>query len=254
MSDIPIALQLYSVRDACAQDMMQVLQQVAAMGYDGVEFAGFHDHDAGDLAQALDRLGLKCAGTHTHLAQLDDANIQKTLEDHHTLQARYVTVPGLPEANRANRDAWLDSARQMTAAHQKLQQANLQAGFHCHFHDLAPVDETGESGWDIVAQHTPDSFVMQFDTANAMQSGSDPVAPLRQYPGRAELVHLKEYAGGHGKAILGQGDVPWHDVFDACQTVGGTQWYIIEFERSADGSDPLLVAEKCVANLRKLLG
>ena len=44
MSDrIPIALQLYSVRDDCAGDLSLTLQAVAQMGYEGVEFAGYYD-------------------------------------------------------------------------------------------------------------------------------------------------------------------------------------------------------------------
>jgi sugar phosphate isomerase/epimerase len=44
MKKIPIAVQLYSVRDACARDLPGTLKQVARMGYQGVEFAGYHNH------------------------------------------------------------------------------------------------------------------------------------------------------------------------------------------------------------------
>ena len=44
MSDrIPIALQLYSIREDCARDLSYCLQAVAQMGYEGVEFAGYYD-------------------------------------------------------------------------------------------------------------------------------------------------------------------------------------------------------------------
>ncbi len=38
---LPIALQLYSVRDECRRDFDAALEQVAAMGFAGVEFAGY---------------------------------------------------------------------------------------------------------------------------------------------------------------------------------------------------------------------
>ncbi|MDZ7615772.1 MAG: twin-arginine translocation signal domain-containing protein, partial [Patescibacteria group bacterium] len=62
---IPIGLQLYSVRNACAEDLPGVLKAVAKMGYSGVEFAGYHGRTAEDLRKLLDDNGLKCCGTHT---------------------------------------------------------------------------------------------------------------------------------------------------------------------------------------------
>ena len=43
---LPIAIQLYSVRDDAAADMRGTLQKIREMGYDGVEFAGLHGHTA----------------------------------------------------------------------------------------------------------------------------------------------------------------------------------------------------------------
>ena len=37
----PVAIQVYSVRDDAAADMMGTLKKIADMGYDGVEFAAF---------------------------------------------------------------------------------------------------------------------------------------------------------------------------------------------------------------------
>ena len=60
MSKLPIGLQLYSVRDDCARDLAGVLQAVGAMGYAGVEFAGYYGRTASELR-------LKCCGTHSGL-------------------------------------------------------------------------------------------------------------------------------------------------------------------------------------------
>ena len=43
---IPIAVQLYSVRGDCKQDFDAALEQVAAMGFAGVEFAGYYNYAA----------------------------------------------------------------------------------------------------------------------------------------------------------------------------------------------------------------
>ena len=66
MARIPIALQLYSVRQDCAKDLPGTLAAVAKMGYDGVEFAGYHGRSAAELRKCAMTLGLKVAGTHRH--------------------------------------------------------------------------------------------------------------------------------------------------------------------------------------------
>ncbi len=89
---------------------------------------------------------------------------------------------------------------------------------------------------------------MQLDTGNCMQGGGDPVAILKKYPGRSTTVHLKEF-GGPADAVIGQGVVRWNDVFDVCETTGGTEWYIVEHET---GPDPIGNIKGCLEGLRKM--
>ena len=82
---IPIALQLYSVRDDCARDFFGTIRQVAAMGYDGVEFAGYHGATSEDIRKVLDETGLKVAGSHAGFDTLQDDKIDETIRFHHVL-------------------------------------------------------------------------------------------------------------------------------------------------------------------------
>jgi len=79
MARIPIALQLYSVRQDCAKDLPGTLAAVAKMGYDGVEFAGYHGRSAAELRKMCDDLGLKVAGTHIGLDTLLGDQINATI-------------------------------------------------------------------------------------------------------------------------------------------------------------------------------
>ena len=89
----------------------------------------------------------------------------------------------------------------------------------------------------------------QYDTANGMAGGADPVQPILDWPGRGITTHLKEWSGEHGAKVIGEGMVPWDKVFDACERVAGTQWYIVEHE-SYEGMSPMQVVEACLKNLR----
>lgn len=46
---LPIALQLYSVREDLEKDLKGTLAKVKAMGYEGVEFAGLYDNSVEDI-------------------------------------------------------------------------------------------------------------------------------------------------------------------------------------------------------------
>ena len=109
---IPVALQLYSVRNDAAKDLPGVLEAVAKMGYEGVEFAGYYDHKPEAVRKMLDSNGLKCAGTHTGFGALEGDALSKTVDLHKILGATFIMVPG--GIGGKTKQGWLDAARQFT--------------------------------------------------------------------------------------------------------------------------------------------
>ena len=97
MSQVPIGLQLYAVREECAKDLAKTLATVAGMGYAGVEFAGYHNRSAAELRKLLDANGLKCCGTHTGLDTLLGDALPRTVEFNQQLGNRYLIVPWVPD-------------------------------------------------------------------------------------------------------------------------------------------------------------
>ncbi len=249
MSDrIPIALQLYSVRDDCAGDLSLTLQAVAQMGYEGVEFAGYYDRTAEELRDMCEDLGLGVAGTHTGINTLLGDELAKTVEFNKILGNPYLIVPGLSGEYQSSPQAWRDTAKLFNDIAGKIADQGMATGYHNHTGEFEAMN--GEIPWDIFGGNTRDDVVMQIDIGHALRAGADPVAAIERYPGRAKLVHLKEYSATNDEANVGEGDVPWDAVFHACETVGGTEWYIVEQERYA--YPPLECVERCINNLRKM--
>ncbi|MGC9361188.1 MAG: sugar phosphate isomerase/epimerase family protein, partial [Anaerolineae bacterium] len=110
MARIPIALQLYSVREACAEDLPGTLKAVADMGYDGVDFAGYYGYSAQELRSMLDDLGLEIAGTHIRIDALLGQQLEATVAFEQQLGNKFLIVPGLPEEYRSSHDAWRRTA------------------------------------------------------------------------------------------------------------------------------------------------
>jgi sugar phosphate isomerase/epimerase len=245
---IPLGVQLYSVRKECEKDFVATIKQVAEIGYQGVEFAGFYDYTAPDLKTILDDHGLLCCGSHTPLADLTPETIDKTIEFNTTLGNKYLIVPWLPEEKRQSVDDWKKLAEDFNALAEKVKAQNMRVGYHNHDFEFKPLD--GQLPWDIFAQNTNKDVILQLDTGNCSLGGGDALATLVKYPGRAVTIHLKEHSTTNPDAILGEGDIPWKEVFAFCETEGATEWYIIEEEK--DIYPPLEAIAKCYANFQSL--
>jgi sugar phosphate isomerase/epimerase len=243
--NIPVGVQLYSVREEAAKDLPKVLEAIGKMGYKGVEFAGYYGWESKprELRKLLDDNGLKCCGTHTALETVTGDALKATAELHTILGNSYLIVPSLSVTDA---QGWLDMAKRFDETAVKAKTLGMRVGYHAHAGDFSKLGEL--TPWEIFFDQTNADVVMQLDTGNCMAGGGDPVAILKKYPGRSTTVHLKEHGGPEG-AVIGQGDVRWQEVFEICETTGGTLWYIVEHET---GANPMENIRGCLEGLRKM--
>lgn len=252
MSKPKIALQLYSVRDDCQREWEKTLEAVAKMGYEGVELAGYYDRSAEEWRKKLDSLGLKVAGAHIGLDALLGDEFKKTVEFHKILGNKYLIVPWVPPERFSSREAIMETAKLFNELAEKLEAEGMRTGYHNHSAEFQRVD--GEMIWDIFFKATSPKVIMQLDTGNAMHGGvsADEVLEfIKKFPGRAVTVHLKEFSATNDKAVLGEGDMKWKEFLALCESIGGTEWYIIEQESYA--YPPLKCVELCIQNLKKIM-
>jgi sugar phosphate isomerase/epimerase len=245
---LPIAVQLYSVRQLCQKDLPGTLAGLAKAGYQGVEFAGYYNYSAQDLRKLLDANGLKCCGTHTALSTLMGDELAKTIEFNKTIGNRDLVVPSLPEKNRKTRAAWLETAKLFNELAGKVKPQGMRVGYHNHSVEFTALD--GEMPWDTFFGNTKKEVMMQVDTGNCMDGGGNPVPYISRYPGRATTVHIKAYSKTKQHPLIGEDDMNWKEFFNLCEGVGGTEWYIVEEE---SGAYPGLEAvARSLQNLRKM--
>ncbi|MHC4738771.1 MAG: sugar phosphate isomerase/epimerase family protein [Planctomycetota bacterium] len=247
-SRVPIGLQLYSVRKECKRDLGGVIAAVAKMGYKGVEFAGYYKNSAKELRKMLVDNGIVCCGTHTGIDTLLGDKLAGTIEFNQTLGNKYLIVPGLPKKYTKSRQAWLDTAKLFNELADKVKPSGMLVGYHNHTIEFTAME--GELGWDTFYSNTKKEVIMQLDVGNAIHGGVDPLPYLYKYPERATTVHVKEFSKTNDKALIGEGDVCWKAFFALCEAVGGTEWYIVEYE--SDAYPPLESVERCLTNLRRL--
>ncbi|MBX3015802.1 MAG: TIM barrel protein, partial [Caldilineaceae bacterium] len=140
MTQIPIALELYSVRDELKQDVRGTLHAVAEMGYTGVEFAGMPNHPAAELSAILAEEGLICCGWHTPFALVQDDKLAETIAFHKTLGNHKLIIPGIPAELRQSHADWRKLADFFNTLADKLAPHGMVTGYHNHHVEFTPLD------------------------------------------------------------------------------------------------------------------
>ncbi|MDZ7617903.1 MAG: sugar phosphate isomerase/epimerase [Patescibacteria group bacterium] len=253
---IPISLQLYSIRGDCAQDFDKAVEAVAEMGYDGVEFAGYHKYSGNPegLKKKLGDLGLKVAGTHIGTGSFAPDRIQQTIEFHQVLGCKFLIVPG--DGAFCHPENSKKLAETFNKAAEILKPHGMYCGYHNHTQEFNTAPDTDKTWWDLFAERTVHDVVLQQDCGWTAHAGRDPVEYIHKYPGRTRITHFKPSvkSGDEGKkAFIGQDSVDWAAVITACREVGATEWITIEQETYPDGKSPLECTDISLKGLRRIL-
>ncbi len=245
----PLVAQMYTVRQAAAQDFKGALKRVAQLGFAGVELAGVFGLPAAELAQTLKDLGLTCLSAHIPLADLRQ-NLAQQLDLYLALGARYVICPWLPPEQRGDAASYQALGRELDQIGQTCRANGLQLCYH--HHDFELVRFKGKYALDILLEACdPANVQLEADTYWLKFGGEDPAAYLRRWPGRTPLLHLKDMTATQPAtfAEVGQGILDWPQIFRAAEEVG-VQWFLVEQDKCA--GDPFESLEMSLANLRRM--
>ncbi len=209
MKNFKIGLQLYSVREDLAKDFEGTLKKVKEMGYDYVEFAGYLGKTAEEIRKILDEIGLTAVSVHqTYLDVLDKP---ETVDFIKTLGAKYYAMPWMPAENCLDAQKFNAIIADMQDAGQILKDAGIQFCYHNHDFEFAGKID-GKYALDYLYATVPaDILETEIDTCWVRYAGLDPAKYLKQYKGRAHIVHLKDFicknfAAGPVYDLIGDSD------------------------------------------------
>ncbi|MDI9519673.1 MAG: sugar phosphate isomerase/epimerase [Bacillota bacterium] len=191
MKKLPIAYQLYCVRNEMARDVVGTLKKVKELGFDGVEFAGFYDYSAQDMKALLKDIGLEPVSSHVPL-QAILADMDKVIAYHKELGTPYIAVPYLAEEDRPGMPGFAKVLNLIFRFGQKCRDAGIQLLYHNHDFEFAKV--SGLYGLDFIFQAIPEDLLKtEIDTCWVKYAGVDPITYLASYKGRAPVVHIKDF-------------------------------------------------------------
>jgi sugar phosphate isomerase/epimerase len=249
---IPVGVELYTVRDELSKDLMGTVRAIGKMGYEVVEFYSpyysWTPEKAKEVRKLLDDLGVRCRSTHNDSTTLTAENLPKAIELNQIIGSKYIIMASAGRTTGI--DSWKAVADRLNAAAEKLKAAGMATGYHNHQTEWRPIE--GQRPLDVIASGTSKDVVLQLDVGTCVEVGEDPVAWIKAHPGRIKSVHCKDWAPEKGYSVLfGEGTSPWPKIFDAAESVGGVEYYLIEQEQGP-ADEQLQRAEKCLANYKKL--
>jgi len=253
-----LGLQLYSVRDAMGKDPKGSLKKLADMGYIHVEHANYVDRkfygfSAKEFKKLLSDLDLQMPSGHTVMTAKDwDASKKDftdkwkfTIEDAAEVGQRYVISPWLDEDLRTDTEGLKRFMEQFNKCGELCKKYNMTFGYHNHNFEFST--KVGDSTlYDFILANTDPTLVaQQMDVGNMLGAGGIALDLLKKYPGRFELMHVKDEIkaadgkgmDGYDSTILGKGVMPVKDIVKYARSKGGTSQFIIEQE-SYQGIDP----------------
>ena len=247
-----IAVQLYSIRGYIKQvGLAKALEDVAKIGFKGVEFAGYYDFKASELKKMLDDNGLVACGTHVGRSAFAPENVAATCEFNLGYGNDFICCPGggnIPPKCGWGREQPAPSVEiddfikslcdYYNKAAEDAGKMGCKIGLHNHQWEHFVKMTDGTSFWDYFFSHTDKRVQMEQDVGWTTCAGFDPCEQYAKFPHRSVTLHAKENGmGSKGKfdAVLGQpGEgavgVNWDKLIPATEA-DGVSWFVVECEK-----------------------
>lgn len=254
-----LGLQLYTVRDAMHDDPAGTLKKLGDAGFNHVEHAGyanrlFYGLAIKDIKQIMDDNHLSMDSGHVVLSQRhwdtakDDFTDEwkYTVEDAAKVGQRYLISPGLDNNLRTDLDAFKRFMEVFNKCGELCRKSNIKFGYHNHDFEFTTMFGNKRL-YDVLLESTdPKLVTQQLDIGNMYPTGAMPLDYINKYPGRFELLHVKDQLkkpdGKYENTLLGKGVLPLKEILKVAAKTGGATQFIIEQEEY-QGMDPILCSK-----------
>jgi sugar phosphate isomerase/epimerase len=249
--NVPLGLQLYSVRDQLPNDYDGTLRKIGALGYREVESAGYFNHSADEVKQSMSEAGLHLVSAHYSSdvlhQQLDQAiQFSKDVGVSYIIcsypgfkdPSRLRSIPAHERSNAFTLADWRWNAEQFNTIGEKVSEANLKFGYHNHTMEFH-VTEGVVPYVELLRLTDPAKVTMEMDCGWVVVGGGNPIEYLQKYPKRISMLHVKDFKGitptsslSNEPTIveLGQGTIDYGPILEEAAKAGVVKHCFVEQE------------------------
>ena len=236
-----IGLQLYSVREEIGKNANfdQILQKISALGYTGVEAAGYKDGKLYNLSPQefkakVEKAGMKVISSHATKTlsekELSSGDFTESLKwwdeciaTHKAAGMKYIVTPWM-DVPKTLKDLETQ-CRYLDAVGAKCRQQGIIYGYHNHSHEFRKVED--KVMYDYMLEHTnPENVFFEMDVYWAVMGQVSPVDYFNKYAGRFKALHIKDHRE------IGQSGMVGFDAIFNNSKVAGLQYIFVELEET----------------------
>ena len=190
---LPIAVQVYSVRNEAGADFYGTLKKIKEMGYDGVEFAGLYGAAPADIKAWCNELGLVPISAHVTFTDMLK-NPVCVISSYAEIGCKYIAVPYLAPEHRPDHPNFPYVVEFIHTLCKVAKSFGIQMLYHNHDFEFMTIG--GKYALDVLYDTIPaDLLQTELDTCWVNVGGEDPASYIRKYTNRAPVVHLKDFVG-----------------------------------------------------------
>lgn len=249
---LPIAVQVYSVREEAERDFAGTMKKLGEMGYDGVELAGLYGKSAEEIRDSIKAAGLTAISAHVSYDELA-GDLEKTLQDYETIGCRYIVIPWLGEDRRFGAALYEETIKGIPVIAEGCKKHGMTLLYHNHDFEFAKTPDGTYALDQLYAEVPADVLGAEPDTCWIKVGGPDPSEWLKKYSGRCPLVHVKDFRrreDGVDLLALGEGEQDFPTLVKTAKECGA-QWLVIEQDDHPYGT-PMGDMKKSLDYLREL--
>ncbi len=189
MKKTDLGLELWTVRDLCAQDFPGTMKLVSDIGYKCVQPAGYYGYRPTEFKKILDDNGLAMPSSH-HIGG-NDINEQMDLADMLGIKTLCAWI-GAP-ADFETLDKIKEGADRVNAMIERVEKYGFEVHQHNHYWEFERID--GKLKYDYLHELCP-KLKCELDVYwSTNYFTEDPVEILKKYAPKTTLLHLKDGTG-----------------------------------------------------------
>jgi sugar phosphate isomerase/epimerase len=208
-----LSVQLYTVREALAQDFNGTLARIAGFGFTQVEPFGLLKF-ADELRNGLAQNGLTAPTTHVHLLGEDQDAICVLAAE---LGIQTIIEPYVDPARWEAEADISEVAAELNAAARTAAGYGLKVAYHNHHFEFESKI-SGVHALEVLADRLEPEVVLEVDTYWAYAGGADVPALLARLGDRVVALHIKDGDGSldtSKQVPVGSGVLPVWDIIAA---------------------------------------
>ena len=235
---VPVALQLYSVREALAKDFTGVMKKVADIGYVGVEpIFDLPGTTIPEAAKLFQELGFEVPSAHTPLPTGEDAD--RVLDFMAAMGCQRI-VSGKGPDSFETMGLIKQTCDLFNEAHAVAAENGLAFGIHNHWWEFLQVE--GRYVYQVMLEHLDPGVFFEVDTYWIKAAGVDPAQVVKEFGPRAPLLHIKDGPAvkDEPQVAVGDGVLDFPSIVQAGE--GAAEWLIVELDHCA--TDMMEAVEK----------